>query len=308
MKPAWKSEQGAVMVVAALLLTSLFGVTALAVDAGMVYVTRVQLQKAADAAALAGARTLRMTGGQSEAETIATQYVSANYSLPCRQSFVSEPAIRRFTVNLQREVQFYFAPLIGYTKTTVSVRAVAVVWGVSRLQNVVPFGVLEQQFIYGQQYILKYGANSEAIDANGDYGALALGGFGSDVYLVNLKFGYSGAITVGEKLTTEPGNMAGSTEEGVGYRIDLCTDGCSYENGIKPNCPRIVLVPLVDALPDGRGYTIVKGFAAFFLEDVRESDSPGQIDVVGRFMQYAVTAEADAASPDYGVYTIKLIE
>jgi Flp pilus assembly protein TadG len=308
MKLVRESEKGAALLIAVLMLTALLGSTALVVDAGMVYVTRVQLQKAADAAALAGAGTLRRTGSPSEAEKAGTQYVAANYTLPCWKSFSADPANKRFTVNLQREVHFYFAPLIGYTRTTVDVSAAAAAWGVSRLKNVVPFGVLEQEFIYGQQYTLKYGANSDELDAGGNYGALALGGLGSGVYLVNLKFGYSGVIAVGDKLTTEPGNMAGSTVEGVAYRIDLCRDGCSFESGIEPNCPRIVLVPLIDTLPDGRGYTVVKGFAAFFLEDVRESDSPGQIDVVGRFMQYAVTGEANETSPDFGVYTIKLIQ
>jgi hypothetical protein len=302
------SENGAVMVIAALILTSLMAVTALVVDTGMVYVTRAQLQKAADAGALAGARTLRLTGSQAEAETTGAQYVAANCSLPYREEFASDPATRRFTVNLQKEVRFYFAPLIGYTKTTVSVNAVAAAWGVTQLNNIVPLGVLEQEFIYGQQYILKYGAGSDGPDSSGNYGALALGGLGAKVYLVNLKFGYSGTIAVGDKLTTETGDMAGPTDDGVSYRIDLCTDGCSYETKIKTDCPRIVLVPVIDTLPDGRGYTTVKGFAAFFLEETVEGDSQGQKDVVGRFLQYAVTAEASEDSPDFGVYTIKLIK
>jgi Flp pilus assembly protein TadG len=308
MKLACESEQGVVMVIAALMLVALLGVTALVVDAGMVYVTREQLQKAADAAALAGVRTLRITGNRTEAEIVGAQFVAANYRLPYQSEFSSDLANRRFAVNLQREVTFYFAPLIGYPKATVSVNAVAAAWGVGRLNNIVPFGVVEQTFVYGQQYILKYGAESDGDVANGNYGALALGATGDLAYLANLEYGYPGLINVGDKLTTEPGNMAGPTEDGVSYRIGLCNDGCGYETGIKSDCPRIVVLPIIDVLPTGRGYTTVKGFAAFFLEATVKSAAPGQRDVVGRFLQYGVTAEADAASPDYGVYTIKLIQ
>jgi Flp pilus assembly protein TadG len=308
MKLNCDSEKGVVMVIAVLMLTSLMAVTALVIDTGMVYLTRAQLQKAADAAALAGARTLRLTGNQAEAETAGTQYVAFNSSAPYQEAFQSSLTTGRFTVNLSKEVKFFFAPLIGFNRTTVKVSAVAAAWAVTKLNNIVPFGVLEQEFVYGQQYILKYGAGSGELDSGGNYGALALGGTGAKVYLVNLKFGYSGTIAVGDQLTTEPGNMAGPTDDGVSYRIGLCTDGCSYETKIAADCPRIVLVPVIDTLPDGRGYTTVKGFAAFFLEETVESDSQGKKDVVGRFLQYAVTAEASEDSPDFGVYTIKLIQ
>ncbi|HYH03167.1 MAG TPA: pilus assembly protein TadG-related protein, partial [Bacillota bacterium] len=56
-----RSEDGVVMVIAALMLVALLGATALAIDSGRVYLTRSRLQKAADAAALAGAQRLMMT-------------------------------------------------------------------------------------------------------------------------------------------------------------------------------------------------------------------------------------------------------
>jgi hypothetical protein len=308
MKLNCSSEKGVVMVIAAIMLTSLLAVTALVVDAGRVYLTRLKLQKAADAAALAGARTLRLTGDQSEAETSGSQYVVANSSLPYQETFQSDLATGRFTVNLSKEVKFYFAPLIGFNRTTVRVSAIAAAWGVTKLKNIVPFGVLEQDFEYGQRYTLKYGAGSGDAQYCGNFGALALGGNGAGNYRENLKSGYQGIIAVGDQLTTEPGNMAGPTVDGVSYRIGLCANGCSYATQIEANCPRIVIVPIIDTLPNGRGQTTVKGFASFFLEDTVSNESKGQSDVVGRFLQRAVTAEAGADSSDYGLYAIKLIQ
>jgi Flp pilus assembly protein TadG len=50
-----KEEQGQALIMVALMLTMLLGFAALVVDVGMMYVTKAELQNAADAAALAGA-------------------------------------------------------------------------------------------------------------------------------------------------------------------------------------------------------------------------------------------------------------
>ncbi|WP_305041470.1 pilus assembly protein TadG-related protein, partial [Geoalkalibacter sp.] len=57
-KPYRVGEKGAVAVLVAVLLMFLIGMVALVVDVGYLYATRSELQNAADAAALAGARQL----------------------------------------------------------------------------------------------------------------------------------------------------------------------------------------------------------------------------------------------------------
>ncbi|HYH04985.1 MAG TPA: hypothetical protein VEC37_17985, partial [Bacillota bacterium] len=207
------------------------------------------------------------------------------------------------------DVNFLFAPVLGYRKTTVSVKATAGASTIVRVRNLVPFGVLEQDFQYGQQYTLKYGAGkSGGSSFSGNYGALALGGNGASRYRENIKYGYQGEIAVGDRLTTEPGNMAGPTDDGVSYRKSLCTNGCNYATQIEANCPRVVIAPVIDSLPNGRGQTNVKGFAAFFLEETKQSSSKGQKDVVGRFLRWAATGETGEDGENYGVYSVRLIE
>ena len=56
--PIYRDESGAVVVLVAILLPVLLGLAAFAVDVGYIMVTKNELQNVADAAALAGARTL----------------------------------------------------------------------------------------------------------------------------------------------------------------------------------------------------------------------------------------------------------
>jgi Flp pilus assembly protein TadG len=303
-----RRESGAVMVIAALMMVSLLTITALVVDTGMVYLTRVQLQKAADAAALAGAQTLALTAATDQAEASGAEYLAANIQNTLQPSFFTDLQQRRFTVKVGKTVEFFFAPIIGITQTVVRVNATAGTNVVTKIKNVVPFGVLEQVFVYGQQYTLKYGAGLDGSQYCGNFGALALGGGGVSVYRDNLKFGYQDELAMGDRVTTEPGNIALPTEVGVDYRINLCEHGCDYATQIEVNCPRVVIVPIIDVLPNGSGETTVKGFAAFFLEGTVRDVATGHQDVVGRFIRWAAVGETDSDANDYGVYAIQLME
>lgn len=68
-------ESGSTIIIIALAMTALLGLTALVVDVGYLYIERSRLQNAADAAALAGARDL-ITGGHPY--TTVADYVNYN--------------------------------------------------------------------------------------------------------------------------------------------------------------------------------------------------------------------------------------
>jgi Flp pilus assembly protein TadG len=303
-----RSEKGVVMVIAALMLISLLAVTALTVDVGQVYLTRSRLQKAADAAALAAAQSLVMTGEATEAEAVGAQYIDLNAQSPYEFSVQPDTASGQVAVNATKNVNFVFAPAIGYHNATVSVSAVAAASTVIRVKNVVPFGVLQQDFQYGEQYVLKYGAGPGGSTFNGNYGALALGGEGASRFRENIKYGFQGELAVGDQVTTEPGNMAGPTDDGVSYRKSLCTNGCNYATQIEANCPRVVITPVIDDLPSGRGQANVVGFAAFFMEETVASESPGQKDVVGRFLHWAANGDTGESENNFGVYSVRLVK
>jgi Flp pilus assembly protein TadG len=301
----FSSEKGVVMVIAALLLVTLMAVAAIVIDVGQLYVTRSRLQAAADAAALAGAYSLINDRNEVIASQQAAKYVTSNLSTQYTYNPQSILATNTFTVNLSSQVKFFFAPVIGIQNSTVTASATAAANTIIGINNVVPLGVVQQQFQFGQQYTLKYGAGG---GQTGNYGALALGGNGASRYRDNIKYGYSGEVKVGDVLTSEPGNMAGPTDQGVSYRKSLCTHGCSYLTQIEANCPRVVIAPVIDAFPShGRSSVTVMGFAAFFVEDTKDSSSKGQKDVIGRFLKWSAIGEGGNGA-NFGLVNAKLIK
>ena len=72
-----KSERGQIMLVFALMLTVIVLFTGLAIDAGMLYVTKAKLSTSVDAACLTGMKNLSL--GQPTATTLATEIFNANY-------------------------------------------------------------------------------------------------------------------------------------------------------------------------------------------------------------------------------------
>jgi len=303
----FKEEHGSVAVITVLILVSLLTATALAIDGGQLYLTRSKLQKAADAAALAGAQAWMTTNDESEAQAASSEYIDANSDRPVNSTINVDTTANSVSIKLAKQVDFFFAPVIGIPNKTVTVAAKAMGNVIVKMKNVVPFGVVNQTFEYGQQYVLKYGAGSGG-QYCGNFGALALGGNGANNYRNNLKYGYQGEVAVGDEISTEPGNMAGPTDQGVSYRKAQCTHGCNFATQIEANCPRVVITPVIDSLDvKGRKKVTVVGFAAFFLEETQESESKGQKDVVGRFLRWATVGEWGEGS-NYGVYSVRLIE
>jgi uncharacterized membrane protein len=72
--------RGQVLVIMALALVGLMGITGVAVDMGYAYTHRREVQNAADAAALAAGNAMIQGHSQAEADTIARAILAANFS------------------------------------------------------------------------------------------------------------------------------------------------------------------------------------------------------------------------------------
>jgi Flp pilus assembly protein TadG len=136
-------EDSIVGVVVALALVALMGFTALVLDAGFLFVERTQMQKAADAAALAGAFDIWPgdgTNGSVSANSAAdaTKYLKANGMDPSSDlnlSWVTAAGGQSATVydpgdawkvSISRRVPLVFAPVLGIPTATVTVSALAI--------------------------------------------------------------------------------------------------------------------------------------------------------------------------------------
>ena len=125
-----KGESGQSVILIVLSIVVLCGFAALAVDIGVQSVDKGELQNAADAAALAGAREL---SNVATAKTTAAHYAELN-GVPAANVTATTPYngnANRIEVVCTRTVQFSFARVFGIKSKVISARAVAEKAGLS---------------------------------------------------------------------------------------------------------------------------------------------------------------------------------
>ncbi|HEY3340926.1 MAG TPA: Tad domain-containing protein [Anaerolineae bacterium] len=284
---------------------------AIAVDIGRLYVARQYLINSCDASALAGGMELP---NQAKATTQASKCAGANSMTTYQISFPTDglsAGMDKIRVDGQLNVQYAFAGIIGQKSRTVSAYAiVSRTAGVSWAKQVVPWGMpyydakgVPYHYDNGVLYTLKMGSGDDHV--GGNFQALALGGTGGSVYRDNIASGYDGVLRVGDWISSETGNMVGPTGQGVDSRmqqasvppwVDDTWNNHDYGN------PRILIVPIISPLSNGRADVQIIGFAAFWLDSFK-----GQ-EVKGYFLSYTIPDAGGSGPADYGVSTFQLFE
>lgn len=187
-------EHGAVAVIVAVLMVALLGFTALAVDVGMLYAERAQLQNGADAAALSVAQTcardLNGTGCTAPA-TMAKEYADGNAldGLSNVQSVALNRTAGTVTVVTGAQqpggantVSLFFARALGIPTAAVGARASAV-WGspqAGRTPFPLAFSICQVQGrVDGAlQRLQSHGTGANSSCNYGPSGAVVSGGYG----------------------------------------------------------------------------------------------------------------------------------
>ncbi|MDI6705607.1 MAG: pilus assembly protein TadG-related protein [Bacillota bacterium] len=300
-----KKENGAVLMLFAILLPVLLGCTAIVVDFGSQYACKVRLDNIAQAAALAAAQDLQADAGL--AEDKAYEYLNLNGIEDQHAQVQVSGYDNSVEVTIQRDVDFFFGRILGLEDRRISSKAKAISTGLTSLSGAAPLGILSQDFVYGQLYKLKCGAPPEF--GSGNFGALRLGGSGSSVYEENLKYGYQGKIEVGDIIETKSGNISGPTQRAISYRF-------SQDSRVPPNtiddydrnAPQIIYIPVVEPYQtnDNHVYSVrVLGFAAFFVAGIPGSGDDSEIE--GYFIRTVHSGTGSEGQPDYGLTTSKLV-
>jgi hypothetical protein len=298
-----RSKRGTSIVFFAIMLTTISGFAALTIDIGSLFFEKSKLSSSIDSAALAGAQEL--VANTANTEYMVNKYIEKNAGVLKKTEISIDTSSRIISVKGYKDLQTYFARVLGIKKMEVSASAKAKVENISSLKGARPLAIIQQTFVYGNEYTLKEGAGD---GTSGNYAAISLGGTGGSVYRDNLLNGYNGIISVGDQIQTETGNIAGTTETSINQLINGCTHTprCSYQSYVK-TCPRIIFIPIVNTLEvNGRKYVKVLGFGTFFLEGI--TNNGGQADVTGRFITYNMQGETSSAINDYGTYGIRLVE
>jgi hypothetical protein len=292
-----RREEGSVAVVVALAMVGLLGSLALVGDLGRVYVLRERAQNAMDAAALAGAEEV-FQGAQTAGQEA---YAVAQDNGVTADRVVVDTANDTVGTYCTETVPLYFAEVLGFGHATFSVHAQASARSLFSASGVTPIGVVEQNFVYGQEYTLTQGAGD---GTGGNYGLLALGGNGASVVEQNLMYGYSGTLSVGQWVSTEPGHETGPVQEGIDYRLQE-ENSYTFATATESS-PRVLILPVIQSLAgNGKSQVLIVGFAAFYLDGL--DGSGGHSSVVGRFMQMVVPGSTSTGQ-NFGLYGVRLTE
>ncbi|MEA1961386.1 MAG: Tad domain-containing protein [Bacillota bacterium] len=301
------NQKGTVLVLLVLAMSALAGFTALVTDTGAVYLQRMRLSNALDSAVLAGIQELPdNTQGALE---MAAAYAQQNGGNVSEFSFTVDTDNNSISGHANRQIGLFFARALGFNSTIVQAEASARLAPITSTGGVVPFGVLEDDFTFGEETVMKEGIGDGPY--RGWFGALRLGGNGAHVYRDNIKYGYPGEVSIGDVIPIEPGNMSGPTRVGIDYRIGQCNHypRCtiySYVNG----CPRILIVPIVnvqDITSEGHPDSVrVVGFAAFLVQDCVGNGNENYVR--GYFIRYVIPGSTGDSGADYGLYGAQLYE
>ena len=296
-----RSRRGSTLVLVALLLPAIAGAVALVVDIGHVAENKRQLQNAADSAALAGVQEL--PDSPDSARAVAIDYANQHGAtlLPGDvRIFATHYPNDTIEVTLTRNVSYFFAQAIGFSSQDVHATATAIVGSFAGGNGILPFGVAREDgphdvcppggadfgFSYLTPYRIKLGPGDE--HTGGNFCALDIDGGGASTYRATIANGSANDVLVCQWVDTERGNMNQPTCQGLNQRMarDTLTHNtssigailCNYDDSDPYNdticghghildCPRALIVPIIDEMVRPPGQALVVGFGIFVVLD-----------------------------------------
>ena len=316
-------ERGNVFVLVALLLVVLIGFTALVVDGGRLYVEKSMLQKAADAAALAGVQELPID--KAKAETKSKEVASKNDVTNTTVEIPTDNMSIRVTTS--SDVNLTFARIFGKDNASVKATAKVKLNPITSVTGVIPIGIDMNAYDKWKNCTeitlkLKNPGNSGNNEnkycngsnnlGSGNTGLIQFINSGKQDLDDEIANGVPVPVSVGEIYDTGPGGGTGKTRDGVKERVDSCSKIYTYNsatfltNPPPRNCAQVVTVPMYSNFEDknGRKEIKIEGFATFFLIGSRGNGG----EVIGRFMDFAISGDSSAGQTNYGAYGYKLVE
>jgi putative Flp pilus-assembly TadE/G-like protein len=340
MKRCFRNRKGQVAIVFTLVIATLLGVMSLGADVGVLYYSALQMQKASDAAALAGASyfgpnappkpSCSWSSGSSNAQNAACDYVLNNGIAKGYITKINSPAVGVATVpggaqsvqvQLKRtDIPVFFGRVIGLSNMAAIGNATAI--------GPMPIKTLTRGlFPVGVQYpnTMTYGTTltlsekSSGTFGPGNWGWLdfpqcspvgsappaSYHGGGVPNLTTNITNGSTCAYSVGDAITPETGAKGNSTQpaNAINALIGSGNPPPSDPNQISISDPQLVIVPLVDWNgTSGSSTTIlVKGFAAVWLTSL--TGNGAAITLTGQFVKVVDNYGMGGAGTDYGSYS-----
>ena len=277
------NEKGAISVIVAILLVTLLGFVAIAVDVGVIYSERAQLQNGADASAIAIAQKCARDAADAECST--TSALAANLAnqnaldgmskvynteLDKTARKVSVTTSAKETGGVENSVSLFFADVLGIPTKEVGARSSAI-WGspkAGRTAFPLAFSVCQVKDNIGGslQLLQEHGKNQNADCNYGPSGAAVEGGYG---WLVQDPGACGGTIDLA---VSEGGSDPGNNAPG-----NCSTELNRWASEMTAGRKIIVLLPVfnkVTGTGSGAMYGLVS-FAAFEVTGWKFSGSTG---------------------------------
>ena len=295
-----KRSSGQVTILYVVTIVTLLACVSLVVDVTNLYLQFTRLQAATDSAALAGAAYLP-TQTDNVQSTTRSYALSNGVTAAEIQSVIIAGDSNSLTVTTSRNVPAYFARVLGLTQFTVSASARAGVQPAgSNVTGVLPIGLDDTTtYRYGETVTLHGGDVGP-----GNWGGLALGCTGGSCYQDNLANGYSGQLSIGDVVPTEPGAKVGPTKHGIDDRIanGQAMDPAGTWNQHQLADPRAAVVPLATwGGVHGRETVPITGFAEVWITGVSGSD------VSAVFIAQSISGAAAPGAPNAGALHVALL-
>lgn len=221
-------HNGQLMPTVAVVALALLGIAALGTDVFLMYWNQQNLQRASDAAALAGATYLSDTtfSGANPSCTYATSaqqaactYAIANGVLSTEiKSITVAGDGQSITIATSRTVSATFARLLGFTQFTINAQAVAGIQVAGQSYNVIPIGLdSTTPYTYGQAIVMHNGNCGPGCWAAVDYA----GSSGASTLSTQLTNGCNCTVTAGTTyyVGSYTGAKAGPVDQAISQRI-----------------------------------------------------------------------------------------
>lgn len=324
------AQRGQALILVVMFMTALLGFASLVIDFSQMALDRRRIQNAVDAGALAGVQVLPKKPDL--AVSAATQWALKNGATG---SEVAAPLVTKtnikddtITVTAARDVPFTFGRVLGINSREVTTTATAIVGSVVGGTGIMPFAIEDENGelpgigrLFGEEIAIKEADHDDM--GPGNYGFVALDDKGGDNMREVIENGGSRTLyKVNDKIPTEPGQKVGPLRQGLEewadrHNDDIYSSDCNdwdasheYISGklvIDKQCQyRVILIPIIDAWPNGRKDVTILGFAQMYLHGFDEDSKEKRLDAI--FLDDTINHPDIIFGPvnDWGTRVVKL--